>query len=162
MPAVSSSQPLKHIKVSVGTQRRLRNRNLNTRVSLDNMKRQACGPRRNRNGKGNVQHFVSFRQVGIASRRAVACSAGVQKLTTQELEVAISSREKTMVIDFFATWCGPCVMLSKVLEQLAAEMGDEVQFVKIDTDEEVELASYFRFKGFLPSCSSAKTKGAKC
>ena len=43
----------------------------------------------------------------------------MQKLTTQELEVAISSREKTMVIDFFATWCGPCVMLSKVLEQVS-------------------------------------------
>jgi thiol-disulfide isomerase/thioredoxin len=49
-----------------------------------------------------------------------------------------------MVIDFFATWCGPCVMLSKVLEQLATELGESVDFVKVDTDEEVELSTYFQ------------------
>jgi len=82
-------------------------------------------------------------------------------MTTQELEVAISSRDKPMVIDFFATWCGPCVMLSKVLEQLAAELGDNVSFVKIDTDEEVELASYFQIQGLPTLMVLGKDKGSK-
>ncbi|QDZ20034.1 thioredoxin-like protein [Chloropicon primus] len=94
--------------------------------------------------------------------RDLACGAGmVQKLTTQELEVAISSRDKPMVIDFFATWCGPCVMLSKVLEQLAVELGDSVQFVKVDTDEEVELASFFQIQGLPTLMVLGKDNGGK-
>ena len=83
-----------------------------------------------------------------AGRSGLVCNAGqVQKLNTEELEAVIQSRDKPVVIDFFATWCGPCVMLSKVLDQLSAEMGDEAQFVKVDTDEEVQLASYFQIQG---------------
>lgn len=95
------------------------------------------------------------------SGRLVCLAGSVQKMTTQELEVAISSRDKPMVIDFFATWCGPCVMLSKVLEQLAAELGDNVSFVKIDTDEEVELASYFQIQGLPTLMVLGKDKGSK-
>jgi len=98
----------------------------------------------------------------INQRRVTVCSAGtVQKLTTQELEVAISSRDKPMVIDFFATWCGPCVMLSKVLDQLAAELGESVQFVKVDTDEEAELASYFQIQGLPTLMFIGADKGGK-
>lgn len=83
-----------------------------------------------------------------AGRSGLVCNAGqVQKLNTEELEAVIQSRDKPVVIDFFATWCGPCVMLSKVLDELSAEMGDEAQFVKVDTDEEVQLASYFQIQG---------------
>jgi thioredoxin len=85
----------------------------------------------------------------------------VKKLTTQELEVAISSRDKPMVIDFFATWCGPCVMLSKVLEQLATELGESVDFVKVDTDEEVELSTYFQIQGLPTLMFLGKDKGGK-
>ena len=95
------------------------------------------------------------------SGRLVCLAGSVQKMTTQELEVAISSRDKPMVIDFFATWCGPCVMLSKVQEQLAAELGDNVSFVKIDTDEEVELASYFQIQGLPTLMVLGKDKGSK-
>ena len=57
--------------------------------------------------------------------------------TKQELEELI--KQGDVLVDFFATWCGPCKMLSPVLEQLDQE-GFPVQIVKIDTDEATELA----------------------
>lgn len=57
--------------------------------------------------------------------------------TKQELEEFLSKGD--VLVDFFATWCGPCKMLSPVLEQLDKE-GFPVQIVKIDTDEATDLA----------------------
>lgn len=45
-----------------------------------------------------------------------------------------------VVVDFYATWCPPCRMLAPVLDGLAAEYGDRVRFVKVNIDEEPQLA----------------------
>ncbi len=45
-----------------------------------------------------------------------------------------------VVVDFFATWCGPCRMLSPVLESVAEDYEDNVKFVKIDVDEAPDIA----------------------
>lgn len=45
-------------------------------------------------------------------------SMQVQKVTAEELEVAIQTRDRPLVIDFYATWCGPCLLLAKELEQV--------------------------------------------
>lgn len=46
------------------------------------------------------------------------------------------------LVDFFATWCGPCKMLSPVLEELDAEF-ENVNFIKVDVDEESDLAAQY-------------------
>lgn len=51
-------------------------------------------------------------------------------------------KEGVTLVDFFATWCGPCKMLGPVLEELSTEMTD-VKFVKVDVDENPELAEKF-------------------
>jgi thioredoxin 1 len=48
------------------------------------------------------------------------------------------------VVDFFATWCGPCKMLSPVLEGLSNEMEGKVKFIKVDIDQSLELANQFQ------------------
>eukprot|EP00245_Coleochaete_scutata_P017420 TRINITY_DN8536_c0_g2_i1.p1 TRINITY_DN8536_c0_g2~~TRINITY_DN8536_c0_g2_i1.p1 ORF type:complete len:190 (-),score=40.91 TRINITY_DN8536_c0_g2_i1:42-611(-) len=87
----------------------------------------------------------------------------VQKVTAGELdELLLSDRTVPMVVDFYATWCGPCVILAQELEQLALEYGDGVKFVKVDTDEEHELASQLEIRG-LPTMvfvSNDKAKNA--
>lgn len=54
--------------------------------------------------------------------------------------------DKPAIIDFYATWCGPCRITSPILAKLAAEYGDEIYVYKIDVDKEPELASVFGVK----------------
>lgn len=48
-----------------------------------------------------------------------------------------------IIVDFFATWCGPCKMLSPVFEELGLEMEGKVKFIKIDVDKSPDIASKY-------------------
>lgn len=48
--------------------------------------------------------------------------------------------DKPVVCDFFATWCGPCKMLAPVMEEVSKDFSDKAVFVKVDVDENGELA----------------------
>ncbi|MEE1193969.1 MAG: thioredoxin domain-containing protein, partial [Phascolarctobacterium sp.] len=52
---------------------------------------------------------------------------------------AMLREKKTFLADFYATWCGPCKMLSYVLDDIEKEMGERIDIVKIDIDKEPEL-----------------------
>lgn len=60
----------------------------------------------------------------------------------QEFKEALEANPR-VIVDFFATWCGPCKMLSPILEQIDKE-NEDVEVLKIDTDEVSELAEEFR------------------
>ena len=51
--------------------------------------------------------------------------------------------DKPAIIDFYASWCGPCKMVAPILDELAAEYGDKIDIYKIDTEQEQELAAAF-------------------
>lgn len=58
----------------------------------------------------------------------------------------IIASEQLTLVDFFATWCGPCKMMHPVLEQLKAEMGDAVRIIKIDVDKNEALCNDYRIQ----------------
>ena len=51
---------------------------------------------------------------------------------------------KLVIVDFWATWCGPCRMLSPVLDQVEAEMASEIEVVKVNVDDADEVAAQYR------------------
>ena len=55
-------------------------------------------------------------------------------------KVVSTSSDKTVLIDFWAPWCGPCKALTPVLEELSTEIADEVDIYKVNVDENTELA----------------------
>lgn len=67
----------------------------------------------------------------------------IKHLKTSEFDQAVNAGEDLVVVDFFATWCGPCKMLSPVIERMS-ETHQEVHFYKVDIDEEPDLAERFR------------------
>jgi thioredoxin len=72
----------------------------------------------------------------------------VEKMNAEQLEIAMADRSTPLVIDFYATWCGPCVLMSAELEKVQKELGaDKVRCIKVDTDEETELASQLAIEG---------------
>lgn len=65
----------------------------------------------------------------------------VKKIT--EKEFAEVKDQEIALIDFSATWCGPCKMLAPVLEQVSEELGDRIAFYNVDVDDNMELAQSF-------------------
>ena len=66
----------------------------------------------------------------------------VHSITTADFDDVVLNSKKPVVIDFYANWCGPCKMLSPVVDELSEER-DDVLFVKVNVDEEEELAAKF-------------------
>lgn len=59
----------------------------------------------------------------------------------------IIQSETPVLVDFFATWCGPCKTLGPILEQVKDELGDQVKIVKIDVDKNQPLAAQYNVRG---------------
>ena len=58
----------------------------------------------------------------------------------------IINGEQLTLVDFFATWCGPCKQMHPVLEQLKQELGDSIRIVKLDVDKNETLANAYRIQ----------------
>lgn len=65
------------------------------------------------------------------------------KITKENFETEVLKSEKPVLLDFFATWCGPCKLVGPVIEEIAAEH-PELTVGKINVDEEQELAASFQ------------------
>lgn len=63
-------------------------------------------------------------------------------ISVEEFEKELKT-DLPVLVDFFATWCGPCKMQSPILHEFADEMGDKVKIIKVDVDQNEKLAYQF-------------------
>ena len=66
----------------------------------------------------------------------------VQEIASSEFENEVLNSDKKVLVDFYATWCGPCKIISPIIEEVAKE-NPEVKFVKVDIDANQELAEKY-------------------
>lgn len=66
-----------------------------------------------------------------------------QVITASEFESKVMQAEGPVLVDFFATWCGPCKMLAPVLDEVSAEVAGRAQVYKVDVDQSPELAQRY-------------------
>lgn len=59
----------------------------------------------------------------------------------------IIKSEKPVLIDFFATWCGPCKMLAPILKEVKDSLGERITILKIDVDKNQDLSSKYQVRG---------------
>lgn len=64
-------------------------------------------------------------------------------LNVEEFNDIVIEGKKTVLVDFFATWCGPCKMLSPILEQVEKESQSKVEIYKVDVDNAFEIAKSY-------------------
>ena len=64
-------------------------------------------------------------------------------ITKETFEKEVLQSDKTVLLDFFATWCGPCKMLAPILDEIAEERED-IKVCKVDVDQEPELAAQYQ------------------
>jgi thioredoxin 1 len=67
----------------------------------------------------------------------------VKNITKENFENEVVKSEKVVLLDFFATWCGPCRMVSPIIDEIAEE-NDHIVVGKVDVDAQSELASQFQ------------------
>ena len=67
----------------------------------------------------------------------------VYEFNDSNFDEEVLKADKTVLVDVFATWCGPCKMMSPVIDEIAEELGDKVKVGKVDSDENPEIADKY-------------------
>lgn len=71
-----------------------------------------------------------------------------QDITTAQFdEMVLKNMDKPVLVDFWATWCMPCTILSPRLDEIAEEFGEKILLTKVDVDKEYDLSEKYNIRG---------------
>ena len=70
-----------------------------------------------------------------------------KNVTTASFQADVLDNPKPVMVDFWAEWCGPCRMVSPILDEIATEYVDKIDIVKVNVDEEPQLAMQYGVTG---------------
>lgn len=93
---------------------------------------------------GLVFHLASGRGGPAAVN---ASTPNISRIQESQFEVEVVQSTLPVVVDFYAPWCGPCMILSPMLDELAGPLTNNVKFVKINVDEATALAQRLEIQG---------------
>ncbi len=71
----------------------------------------------------------------------------ILNVTEDTFELEVLAQEKPTLVDFWATWCAPCRALSPILQEIADEYPDQIRIVKVNADENPQLAATYQIIG---------------
>mmetsp|Transcript_6989 Transcript_6989/g.9086 ORF Transcript_6989/g.9086 Transcript_6989/m.9086 type:complete len:174 (-) Transcript_6989:270-791(-) len=95
--------------------------------------------------------FVSVRTTASSSTQNTRLFSTEEKaapiVTGEELEIMLTEWDQPLVVDAYATWCGPCLLMAPEFESAAQELKGKVRFVKLDTDKEEAMAARLSIMG---------------
>ncbi|KAI3750605.1 hypothetical protein L2E82_21287 [Cichorium intybus] len=89
----------------------------------------------------NNRRFTTFQ-----SKSRPLTLAQAKKQTFSSLDELLEKAEKPVLVDFYATWCGPCQFMGPILNEVSITMGDTLQVVKIDTEKYPEIANKYNIE----------------
>ena len=69
--------------------------------------------------------------------------SALKKVTDATFDEEVLKSGKPVLVDFWAEWCGPCRMIAPILEQISEEYGEQLEIVKLNTDENPETATKY-------------------
>ena len=89
-------------------------------------------------------------------------TTNVTHITDAEFDKLVSQASLPVVVDFYATWCGPCRQLAPTMDSLADQYAGKIKFVKVNVDESPKLAQQFQVEGIpmLVFLQNGKTVGS--
>lgn len=76
-----------------------------------------------------------------------ASTANVTRISESQFDAQVMQAPMPVVVDFYAAWCGPCRILSPMLDELAQPLTNQVKFVKVNVDEAAQLAQRYNVEG---------------
>ncbi|KAK9069681.1 hypothetical protein SSX86_011585 [Deinandra increscens subsp. villosa] len=100
-------------------------------------------------GLSSLQSHPRFPRLttrSLKSRPRTLAIVAAKKQTFSSLDELLEKAEKPVLVDFYATWCGPCQLMGPILNEVSISMGDTIQVVKIDTEKYPQIANKYNIE----------------
>lgn len=95
----------------------------------------------------NANAFIGGRVQLQKTQLHASTEKVARDVTGEELEIMLTEWDQPLLVDAYATWCGPCLLMAPEFEEAAKELEGKVRFVKIDTDKEPDMANRLNVMG---------------
>ncbi|KAJ9166818.1 hypothetical protein P3X46_021515 [Hevea brasiliensis] len=87
-----------------------------------------------------------IRGISSPSRSRIFSLVAAKKQTFSSFDELLANTDKPVLVDFYATWCGPCQFMGPILDEVSAVLKDKIQVVKIDTEKYPSIADKYRIE----------------
>ncbi|XP_062231906.1 thioredoxin Y, chloroplastic-like [Phragmites australis] len=89
---------------------------------------------------------LGLRRGPAPPRRGATLVVEAKKQTFSSFDELLEKSEKPLLVDFYATWCGPCQYMVPILQEVSEKLSDKIQVVKIDTEKYASIANRYKIE----------------